>query len=77
MSEPFVINVADAPARRFAGSGTFVTFEDQSDRFPDYPVSAKAAERGASVSEPTDDARTAYAGWTSEFESTKLPWPPG
>jgi hypothetical protein len=54
-----------------------VTFEDQSDRFPDYPVSAKAAERGASVSVPTDDARTAYAGWTSESESTKLPWPPG
>jgi uncharacterized cupin superfamily protein len=160
MSEPFVINVADAAALSFEGSGAYVTFEDPTERFPDfgigihmlgpgepnamyhaesnqedflvlageckailngeerplrqwdfvhcpagtehvfvgagdgpcwilmvgarkpdatirYPVNEKAAEHGASVSEPTDDARTAYAGWSSRFETTKLPLPPG
>jgi uncharacterized cupin superfamily protein len=159
MSEPFVINVAEARAVRFEGSGTYVSFEDPNDRFPDfginihmlppgepngmyhaestqedflvlageckvilndeertlrqwdflhcpagtehifvgagdgpcwilmvgargpdatihYPVNEKAAAHGASVSEPTDDARTAYADWPDEFEETKLPWPP-
>jgi uncharacterized cupin superfamily protein len=159
MSEPFVINVADARALRFEGSGAYVPFEDPNDRFPDfginihmldpgepnamyhaegnqedflvlageckaivdgeertlkqwdflhcpagtehvlvgagsgpcwilmvgarrpdakilYPVNEKAAEHGASVAEPTDDSRTAYAGWSSEFETTKLSWPP-
>jgi hypothetical protein len=27
------------------------------------------------VPEPTDDSRTAYADWPSEFETTKPPWP--
>lgn len=159
MGEPFVINVADAPALRYEGSGTYVPFEDENDRFPDfginihmlppgepngkyhaestqedflvlageckailngeertlrqwdflhcpagtehifvgagegpcwilmvgarrpdatihYPVNEKAAEHGASVTEPTDDARAAYADWPSESEETKLPWPP-
>jgi uncharacterized cupin superfamily protein len=159
MSEPFVINVADARAKRYEGSGTYVPFEDPNDRFPDfginihmlppgepngmyhaestqedflvlageckaivndeelslkqwdflhcpagtehifvgagdgpcwilmvgarrldakihYLVNQKAARHGASVSEPTDDARKAYADWPSEFEETKLPWPP-
>jgi uncharacterized cupin superfamily protein len=38
MSEPFVVNVADARALRFEGSGTFVTFEDPDDRFPDLGI---------------------------------------
>jgi uncharacterized cupin superfamily protein len=159
VSEPFVVNVADADAIRYAGSGTYVPFEDPNDRFPDFginihmldpgepnamyhaesnqedflvlagkckaivngeertlrqwdllhcpagtehvlvgagdgpcwilmvgarkpdatthfPVNDKAAKHGASVSEPTSDARTAYAGWPSEPERTKLPWPP-
>jgi uncharacterized cupin superfamily protein len=41
-----------------------------------YPVNEKAAEHGASVSEPTNDSRTAYAAWPTESETTKLPWPP-
>jgi hypothetical protein len=42
-----------------------------------YPATENAAKHGASVSEPTNDARRAYADWPSEFEETKLPWPPG
>jgi uncharacterized cupin superfamily protein len=38
MSEPFVVNVADAPAVRFEGSGTYVPFEDPNDRFPDFGI---------------------------------------
>jgi uncharacterized cupin superfamily protein len=160
MSEPFVINAADAPALSFEGSGMYVPFEDPADGFPDfginiemlgpgepnamyhaesnqedflvlggeckvilngeeralrqwdfvhcpagtahvfvgagdgpcwilmvgarkpdatfhYPVDEKAAEHGASVREPTDDAKTAYAGWSDKFETTRLPLPPG
>jgi uncharacterized cupin superfamily protein len=159
MSEPFVINVADAEAVRFEGSGTYAAFEDPDDRFPDfginihmldpgepnamyhaegnqedflvlageckaivngeertlrqwdllhcpagtehvlvgagsgpcwilmvgarnegasthYPVNEKAAKHGASVTEPTEDSRAAYAAWPSEPETTTLPWPP-
>jgi hypothetical protein len=36
MSEPFVVNVADARALRSEGSGTYVPFEDPGDRFPDF-----------------------------------------
>jgi uncharacterized cupin superfamily protein len=159
MSEPFVINVADARAVRYEGAGTYVPFEGEGDRFPDfginihmldpgepnakyhsetvqedflvlagectaivngeerplgqwdflhcppgtehvlvgagdgpcwilmvgarkpgatshYPVNEKAARHNASSPEPTDDSRTAYADWTSEFQETKLPSPP-
>jgi uncharacterized cupin superfamily protein len=159
VSEPFVVNVADAEAIRYEGSGTYVPFEDPDDRFPDfginihmldpgepnamyhaeagqedflvlageckaivngeertlkrwdllhcpagtehvlvgagtgpcwilmvgarkrdatvhYPVNEKAAEHGASVTEPTNDSQAAYAAWPSESETTKLPWPP-
>jgi uncharacterized cupin superfamily protein len=38
VSEPFVINVADAPAIRYEGSGTYVPFEDANDRFPDFGI---------------------------------------
>jgi uncharacterized cupin superfamily protein len=38
MSEPFVVNVADARAVRYEGSGTYVPFEDPSDRFPDFGI---------------------------------------
>jgi uncharacterized cupin superfamily protein len=159
MSDPFVINVADASAVRYEGSGTYAPFEDPDDRFPDfginihmldpgepnamyhaegnqedflvlageckaivngeertlkqwdllhcpagtehvlvgagtgpcwilmvgarkseatihYPVNEKAAEHGASVTEPTNDSRAAYAACPTEAETTKLPWPP-
>jgi uncharacterized cupin superfamily protein len=159
MSDPFVINVADARAVSYEGSGVYVPFEDPDDRFPDfginihmlspgepsakyhaetvqedflvlagectaivngeertlkqwdflhcpagtehvfvgagsgpcwilmvgarkpdskthYPVNEKAARHGASAPEATDDSREAYADWTSESKTTKLPWPP-
>jgi mannose-6-phosphate isomerase-like protein (cupin superfamily) len=38
MSEPFVINVADARALRFEGAGTYVPFEDPNERFPDFGI---------------------------------------
>lgn len=38
MSEPFVINVADAAALRYEGAGTYVLFEDPKDRFPDFGI---------------------------------------
>ena len=41
-----------------------------------YPVNELAARYGASVSEPTDDPKQAYADWSDDFQRTKLPWPP-
>ena len=41
-----------------------------------YPVNDLAARHGASVSEPTDDPKQAYADWPRAYEATKLPWPP-
>jgi uncharacterized cupin superfamily protein len=38
MSDPFVINVADARAVSYEGSGVYVPFEDPSDRFPDFGI---------------------------------------
>jgi uncharacterized cupin superfamily protein len=46
MSGPFVINVADAPATRFAGSGTYVAFEDPNDRFPDFGINIHMLDPG-------------------------------
>ena len=40
-----------------------------------YPVDELAARYGASVSAPTDDAKTAYADWSRHFEPTRLDWP--
>ena len=40
-----------------------------------YPVEELAARHRASVHQPTDDARQAYADWPSGFEPTKLDWP--
>ena len=42
-----------------------------------YPVSQAAARYGASVPEPTDDPRQAYAsaGWRPEFTPARIPWP--
>jgi len=159
VNEPFVVNVAEARAIRYEGSGVYVPFEDPNDRFPDYginihmlapgepnamyhaeeaqedflvlageckailngeertlrqwdfvhcpsgtehvfvgagdgpcwilmmgarkagkaihyPVNDSAAKHGASVSEPTDDPRLAYASWPEEWEETRLPLPP-
>jgi uncharacterized cupin superfamily protein len=41
-----------------------------------YPVNELAARYGASVAETTSSADEAYADWSSEFEHTKLDWPP-
>lgn len=49
MSEPFVINVADARAVRYEGSGTYVLFEDPDDRFPDLGINIHMVSPG----EPT------------------------
>jgi uncharacterized cupin superfamily protein len=38
MGEPFVINVADARAVSYEGTGVYVPFEDPSDRFPDFGI---------------------------------------
>jgi hypothetical protein len=46
MSGPFVINVADAPATRFAGSGTYVAFEDPNDRFLDFGINIHMLDPG-------------------------------
>ena len=46
------------------------------DKRPHYPVNERAARDGASAAEPTNDPRAAYADWSSDFEETKLPWPP-
>ena len=43
-----------------------------------YPVEPLAEPYGATVPEPTDDPREAYAaaGWSREFTPGRLPWPP-
>jgi uncharacterized cupin superfamily protein len=41
-----------------------------------YAVSELAARYRASVDEPTDDSRTAYADWPTGHEETRLDWPP-
>jgi hypothetical protein len=46
MSEPFVINVADARALHFEGSGTYVPFEDPTDRFPDFGINIHMLDPG-------------------------------
>ena len=46
MSEPFVVNVADARAVRFKGSGTYVSFEDRNDPFPDFGINIHMLDPG-------------------------------
>jgi uncharacterized cupin superfamily protein len=41
-----------------------------------YPMSAVAAQHGASASAETSDPDEAYAGRSHGFEPTRLPWPP-
>jgi uncharacterized cupin superfamily protein len=41
-----------------------------------YPVNELAAKYGASVKEATSDPNQAYADWDSNYQPTKLPWPP-
>jgi uncharacterized cupin superfamily protein len=40
-----------------------------------YPVSEAAARHGASVDEPTDVPREAYAEWPGPWEPARTPWP--
>jgi uncharacterized cupin superfamily protein len=42
----FVVNVADAPARRHERGGVAVTFEDPDDRFPDFAINIRVLEPG-------------------------------
>jgi uncharacterized cupin superfamily protein len=46
MSEPFVVNVADAPGLSYPGTGTFAAFEDPTDRFPDFGINIHVLEPG-------------------------------
>jgi uncharacterized cupin superfamily protein len=46
MSQAFVVNVADSPAIRFAGSGTYVPFEDPADEFPDFGINIHMLDPG-------------------------------
>jgi len=41
-----------------------------------YPVNEVAARYGASVAEPTDSPRDAYADLERRFTSVRAPWPP-
>jgi uncharacterized cupin superfamily protein len=40
MSEPFVVNIAEAAALRYPGTGTYAAFEDPQDRFPDSGINS-------------------------------------
>jgi uncharacterized cupin superfamily protein len=42
-----------------------------------YPVSAVAAQYGASVGKETGEPDAAYADWPGEYQPTRLPWPFG
>jgi uncharacterized cupin superfamily protein len=46
MSKPFVVNVADARAVRYEGSGTYVPFEDPNDPFPDFGINIHMLDPG-------------------------------
>jgi uncharacterized cupin superfamily protein len=46
MSEPFVVNVADAPAQSYPGSGVFAAFEDPKDPFPDFGINVHVLHPG-------------------------------
>jgi uncharacterized cupin superfamily protein len=46
VSEPFVLNVAEAPAVRYEGSGTYVPFENPDDRFPDFGINIHMLDPG-------------------------------
>ena len=41
-----------------------------------YPVSEVAGKYGASVARETANPDEAYAGWPSDYEPVRLPWPP-
>jgi quercetin dioxygenase-like cupin family protein len=46
MSEPFVVNVADAPAQSYPGAGVFAAFEDPKDPFPDFGINIHVLQPG-------------------------------
>jgi hypothetical protein len=60
----FVLNLADARARRHPHAGL--------------PTDLEGGERyGASAPETTDDPHEAYREWSPEFTAEPMPWPPG
>jgi len=46
MAKPFVVNLADAPATRYEGAGTFAQFEDPDERFPDFGINVHMLHPG-------------------------------
>jgi uncharacterized cupin superfamily protein len=46
MAKPFVVNLADAPAVRYEGSGVYAPFEDPDDRFPDFGINVHMLNPG-------------------------------
>jgi uncharacterized cupin superfamily protein len=46
MSDPFVVNVADAPALSYPGTGSFAGFEDPMEPFPDFGINIHVLEPG-------------------------------
>jgi hypothetical protein len=90
LSEPFVINVADTPAVRYEGSGTFVPFEDPNDRFPDFGINIHMLDPGEPNamyhSEENQEDFLVLAGECKAIVNCEehalkpwdlLPWPPG
>jgi uncharacterized cupin superfamily protein len=46
LAEPFIVNVADANARAYPGSGTYVRFESDDARFEDFGINIHVLEPG-------------------------------
>lgn len=46
MSTPFVVNVAETPARSHPQGGTYAAFEPREDRFPDFGINIHVLEPG-------------------------------
>ena len=43
---PFVVNVADAPATAWTGAGSYVAFEREGERFPDFGINIHVLSPG-------------------------------
>jgi hypothetical protein len=71
MPDPFVINVADAPARRHGRAGAW--WAPAPDATIHYPVNEKAAEHGASTAEATDDAANRLHGLVGRLREHQAP----
>jgi hypothetical protein len=70
MTEPFVVNVSEAPAYAHPQAGIGVSFEDPANRFPDFGLEITMLEAGQ------PGAQEVCAARSSEFTETTMPWPP-